>query len=311
MNKITYPVCRGSFNNWIKTNGYEHISKTISNLKLFDVSLRDGLQSINKDLQAKFTTEHKLNLYEDIIKKYNPEYIEVGSLVSPKILPILADSEDIFNKLRHQEDKNFLLVPSLVKLRTSVNIGCKNISLITSVSESFQLSNTKKTLSQTKEEIVEMMYELDNFTTKNPRIKIYLSCIDHCPIEGQIPIDKIVSEIKFYNDVCKPDIICLSDTCGNLEYENFVKILNKIKNEGIEYKKISLHLHIDSNKLENYKKIFFKALDRNIGEFDVSLLETGGCSVTMGAGKTKPNLSYELYYKFLSEYIEYKYIKSN
>ena len=42
--------------------------------------------------------------------------------------------------------------------------------------------------------------------------------------------------------------------------------------------------------------------DKNIIEFDVSMLETGGCSVTMGS-KTKPNLSYNLYYKFLCDYI--------
>ena len=302
--KFIYPKCYNSFKLWLNSNKkFKQIFNEIGNPRIFDVSLRDGIQSLNNQEQKKFTTEYKLSLYKEILDKHNPNAIEVGSLVSPKVLPILSDSLIIYEKTSLITDINYLLVPNSVKLKDAINIGCNNISVITSVSESFQLANTKKTINETKSDIVELMYEFYSICKINkPKTKLYLSCIDHCPIEGQISHEKIINEIKYYDKICKPDIICLSDTCGNLQHQNFIKIIDKINDEGINSDKLSLHLHINQDNLINAQKIFYSALDRKISEFDVSLLENGGCSVTMGS-KTKPNLSYDLYYKFIVDYI--------
>jgi isopropylmalate/homocitrate/citramalate synthase len=306
MKKIIYPNCNITFKKWLYVNkNYLEFYNSIKP-RVFDVTLRDGLQSIKREEQEKYTTDIKLQIYNDIINKYNPNYIEIGSIVSKKILPIMSDSLEIYDKTYKPDTNNFLLVPSESKLQDALNHNCYNISLISSVSEQFQLSNTKKTLEQTKSEILGIMYELySNPKIKNPRVKLYLSCIDHCPISGQIPLDFIASEITYYNQICKPDIICLSDTCGNLSSDNFILLVNMINKLGVPSEKLSLHLHVDKNNIENSQQIFSIALDRNILEFDISLLDSGGCSVTMGS-KTKPNLSYELYYKFLCDYIMHK-----
>jgi len=146
MIKTLNPICKSSFLKWLKTNqNYENIYNSIGNLKIFDVSLRDGIQSISPEAHSKYTTKSKLSIYDNIIKKYNPNYIEVGSLVSPKVLPILADSEEIFSKVSLlNNNKNYLLIPNSSKLRKSIELGCYNISLISSVSDSFQIKNTKK-----------------------------------------------------------------------------------------------------------------------------------------------------------------------
>lgn len=307
MKNIFYPKCSNSLKQWLQTNPIYMETYNNINPRIFDVTLRDGLQSVKKNDQFKYTTEVKLEMYNNIVNKYNPTFLEVGSLVSPKVLPILADSLEIYKQIK--SENNFLLIPNQIKLKDALYNGCKNISLISSVSEKFQLTNTKKNLKQTKSDILDIMYELDsNLKISNPIVKLYLSCIDHCPISGQIPLDTIIKEIKYYNDICKPDIICLSDTCGNLSHQNFIEIVDKSYELGVPYSNLSLHLHIDMENLENVQKIFSSALDRNISEFDISLLESGGCSVTMGS-KTKPNLSYELYYKFLVDYIMEKYIK--
>jgi hypothetical protein len=71
---------------------------------------------------------------------------------------------------------------------------------------------------------------------------------------------------------------------------------------------ISLHLHIKPDREDIIEKIIHKALDYKIASFDVSMLEIGGCSVTMTKDKLAPNLSYELYYKALCNYIVKKCI---
>lgn len=306
MAKLIYPTCYKSFNKWIGTNkNYQNVYDFVKP-RIFDVSLRDGLQSLKKEEQRKYSTEVKTELYANILSKYRPDSIEIGSLVSEKVLPIFSDSIQMHLNTINNRDKNFILVPSMSKFKPIIENKITNISLITSVSESFQMANIKKTLSETKSDILEIMYGLySNEKIKNPRVKLYISCIDHCPIEGKISDDFIVEEILYYNKICKPDIICLSDTCANLTFENFKNIIDKINSKGIPNEKLSLHLHVKSDieSIGQAQKIFSYSLDKKIVEFDVSLLETGGCSVTMGSSKTKPNLSYELYYKFLVDYI--------
>lgn len=308
MNKILkkYPSCYKSLIKFINSNEtYANIYNMIKPT-LFDVSLRDGLQNIKKDDITKYTTEDKIKLYNQIILIHNPAELEVGSIVSKKFFPIFSDTLELYTKLDNIKN-NYLLVPSSSKLKLAINSGCKNFSFISSVSESFQKKNTNKSIEQTKNEILEMMYEIvSNPSTSNPKVKIYLSCVNNCPIEGKISNDLISNEIIYYNNVCKPDIICLSDTCANLSYDDFSDIITRANKGGVSYEKISLHLHIDlTNKdfYSNLQKIFNDSMDKGITKFDISFLESGGCVMTLGNDDTKPNLSYELYYRLLVDYI--------
>ena len=62
-------------------------------LRLFDVTLRDGLQSIKKI----YTIQEKKDMLHNIIRKYpNTKDIEIGSMVSSKILPQMNDSFELY-----------------------------------------------------------------------------------------------------------------------------------------------------------------------------------------------------------------------
>jgi len=355
--------CAKSFGSWLKSNPqYTKIYKNLGSPKPFDVSLRDGLQSSKEILD----TTYKLNMFTKSCVHYTPQAVEIGSLVSPKILPMLADSAILYKMTRDvvlgciPEDKDlsleidrredllveldripegkdlpelgcipegkdllvelgcipegkdiplYLLIPSSSKLADAIELGCSHISLISSVSEKFQLANTKKTLEQTKQNI---KYICDNFQGK---IKLYLSCIDTCPLAGPIDHIYICEQIVWYWKECGVNTICLSDTVGSLTPKSFISIIDQAHSQGVPYESISLHLHVGLES--DVIKIMFEALDRGITGFDVSYLETGGCSVTMGMpsssdkskSKIKPNLSYPLYYKGLTSYIESKNIE--
>ena len=91
------------------------------------------------------------------------------------------------------------------------------------------------------------------------------------------------------------DCICLSDTYGTLNEEDFEYIVDTCAYFGFPLSKLSLYLHVSKNRELEVEKIIHKALDRKIINFDVSLLETGGCCITIYREKINPNLSYELY----------------
>jgi isopropylmalate/homocitrate/citramalate synthase len=274
----------------------------ILGIKIFDVTLRDGLQSIPLNEEPNFTFENKLKLLNHINEEYSPNDIELGSIVSPKILPILKDSMKLYDYHSQNYNNGYILIPSKNRLKTGINNGVTNFSFITSVSNSFQEINTKRSVEQNKNELIEMMYEIfSNEKIINPSIKLYISCINNCPIEGKICYTKILSEIKFYQERVKPDIICLSDTCGTLEEEDFINIIEGCYYSNIDLNKISLHLHVKNE--ENVKKLIHIALKNNIKMFDISLLNTGGCSVTMGREYINKNLTYELFYEAIFEYL--------
>jgi isopropylmalate/homocitrate/citramalate synthase len=277
--------------------------------KPFDVTLRDGLQSLSKENQKLYTLEKKKEIYEKINLIYRPKSIEFGSIVSKNILPIFSDTLELFNYIDNNEikysTKNYILIPSKEKLLEVINIpNLNNFSFITSVSDVFQKKNTKKSLYDNDNELNCMIDLLKKSQKKNNfNVKLYVSCINECPINGKINNNIIINRILKLNELNVNDI-CLSDTCGTLDLNDFEYIVDMCFSKGVLFSKLSLHLHVKTTREDIVEQIFFAALNRGIVNFDVSFLNTGGCSVTMNKDKIAPNLSYELYYKFLTKYIQ-------
>jgi pyruvate/oxaloacetate carboxyltransferase len=131
-------------------------------------------------------------------------------------------------------------------------------------------------------------------------VKLYVSCINECPIEGKIDNNVIIEKIQKYQKL-KPDILCLSDTCGTLTAEDLNYIISNLNNK--HFNNLSLHLHVKPGREDEVEQIIHRAVDFGITSFDVSALKSGGCSVTMKETELAPNLSYELYYKSLATYL--------
>ncbi len=322
--KQIYPKCITSFQKFLKSD--QQYSKIYTELlkspKVFDVSLRDGLQSINKYEINSYDISKKKEIYYNILETQKPEYMEIGSFVSPKMMPIFNDTIELYRDLEINavstenglKPETYLFIPTFEKLvelnmtHNDVFSSCKNFSLITSCSFGFQMKNINKTLIETKNELKKMMEMLEKI--KGPddgyKIKLYISCVNECPINGKLDLDYIVDEIMYYYMNYKLSNICLSDTMGTLEPDDFEKIIDKCLFWGLNIDFISLHLHFkegDEKDEERVEKIMKKALSRKINLYDVSELRTGGCELTLQKKNLKNNLTYELFYKCLVDKI--------
>ena len=237
LTNFLYPRCANTFRKWFLSNSkYEVIYRELGTPIPFDVSLRDGLQALPKEIQRDFTTNDKLKIYHNIIFNYKPLNIEIGSIVSEKVLPIFADTMEIMNVLLHNsktsdsldESNKYLLVPNKANLQNIINNPHINhFSFISSVSNSFQIKNTRMSLDESDHEIAAMIEELSmsKHRTVAPVIKLYVSCISECPMEGKIDCDFIINRLVKLNTL-KVDAICLSDTCGTLQVEEFEHIID-------------------------------------------------------------------------------------
>lgn len=302
-----YPKCGRSFMDLIGSDGRllnKYIIHKIKNVKLFDVTLRDGLQSLTNEEQLAFKTDDKKFLYNYITQKYHVKNLEIGSCVNKKILPIFNDTEELLNytKLNNKDINNYILVPNYEQLLNAIQFGARNFSFITSVSNSFQMKNTKMTIEQSYNEIHNMMVFLDDSPLKDYNIKLYVSCISKCPIEGNITINTIVNNLVKLHKL-RPDKLCLSDTCGELQPVQLYNIIQGLIFNKLDLSRFSLHLHVKPERELEVEKLFHLALDHGINEFDVSYLKSGGCSLTMDKNEIAPNMSYEQFYKFLTTYL--------
>lgn len=322
---INYPITYRCFFDFLKSDKkYEKLYKKLGCPSVFDVTLRDGLQSLDIEKQKTMDFIKKKNLYQTIYFNHYPKNIEVGSLVSNKIFPVFNDSMDLLSYIeKHQESlksnfdylfplktNNYILVPNSNKLREKIyHVQIKlekspfNYSFITSTSNSFQCKNIRMSLDESDQDILNMIYMLDDkFGKRDYQIKLYVSCINECPIEGKLDSDLIIDRLLMLNKF-NVDIICLSDTCGTLEPYDFKYIMSKCIEYGIPRSKMSLHLHVKQGREDIVEELIHIALDYGIIEFDVSLINSGGCSVTMDKNRLVPNLSYDLFYKSLTTYL--------
>jgi hydroxymethylglutaryl-CoA lyase len=196
----------------------------------------------------------------------------------------------------------YLLIPTLPRLVDAIDNGVSGVSFITSVSESFQMKNTRKTLEQTRSELKEMLEYIDD-RAPHLHTKLYVSCINCCPINGYQDMDYVLNQLLQYSNF---DIneLCLSDTCGNISFDTFEYIVDAMIVFGFPVSKISVHLHVSSTNARNVEQILLYCFRKGIWRFDVSSIETGGCSVTMHKSTTSANLSYDFFYSTLNKYAE-------
>lgn len=279
---------------------------------LFDVSLRDGIQGAR---HSDWPTSKKREVFSTIQSVYNPQSIEIGSLCSYKLLPIMADTQELYNHTMQSLAENnnnpentsiYVLIPSFSKLPLSIKCNMKHLSFITSVSNTFQLKNTNMTIQQVKTNFANMFEQFKGeLDTSKCTKKLYISCINECPIVGKLDNDFIVNEIlSYHSSKFSFDELCLSDTCGTLQYDDFCYIVEHIHFFGIPLSKISIHLHVSKNNLENLENILRYCFRKGIRKFDIAMVETGGCSVTMKSEALLSNMTYEQFYTILYKHID-------
>jgi len=314
--KKIYPICVNSFKKWLNYNDYNKIYNNLGSPKPFDITLKNYFQKYN--VNSNIFYYKQLELYHKICLKYRPASIEIYHTLTDNLLPnYIEEHQDNLqiellelNGILNKKVNKFIFIPNKQYLNKIMyfldNKKLNNISFETSISEGLYNHNTLKTLINLDQELYEMMYMLnENINIKKfPFIKLYVSCINECPINGKINNDFIINRLLQLNKM-KIDNICLSDTCGTLNITDFEYIVDNCNENGLPFKKLSLQLNIKKNRIKEIEKIIHSALDRRIINFDVADSEI----ITINKNSTNQNnLSYEFYYKSLVKYIE-KYKK--
>ena len=115
-------------------------------IKIIEVGPRDGLQNEKKaiDVQDKIT-------FIDLLSQCGFPEIEAGAFVSPKWVPQMASSEDIFQHLQHKSQQGMTysaLVPNLKGMEKALELGVQKICVFTAASATFNQKNINCTIQE-------------------------------------------------------------------------------------------------------------------------------------------------------------------
>ncbi|MDN4524206.1 hydroxymethylglutaryl-CoA lyase [Fictibacillus fluitans] len=235
-------------------------------IELCEVGPRDGLQNESKLLSA----ETKLDLIERLISA-GLRNIECVSFVNPKVVPQMADAEEIVSRLPKREDVRYGgLVLSESGLKRALKTDIDALHVVTTSSDSFNLKNARRTVEQAVAELVPVIKE---GRSAGKVVSGVLGTAFGCPFEGEVPLKNVLGIAeKFLKAGCTE--ITLADTTGMANPAQVREVVSRFYEAFGHDLSLGLHFHNTrglglANILAGYQS--------GVKRFDSSIAGLGGC----------------------------------
>lgn len=255
-------------------------------VKIVEVGPRDGLQNEKQALSI----EQRLSFINDLIDA-GLKSIEVGSCVSAKWVPQMAQSDELFKLLSQRNDLNLsLLTPNLKGFEAALAVGCKEVAVFTAASESFTRKNINCSINESLQRFSEIFKAAQ---ANNVRVRGYVSCMVDCPYEGAIDPKQVVNVVKRLHDMGCYEI-SLGETIGTATPDRVQKVWQACLAE-LDSKILAGHFH---NTYGMAIANIYQSLQQGIRVFDSSLAGLGGCPYAKGSSG---NVATEDLYYLLSQ----------
>ncbi|ENW30918.1 hydroxymethylglutaryl-CoA lyase [Acinetobacter lwoffii] len=254
-------------------------------VKIVEVGPRDGLQNEKIPL----TLDDRKNLILDLMKT-GLQSIEVGSCVSAKWVPQMADSDALFASLPQDPNIQFsLLTPNLKGFESALAVGCKEVAVFTAASESFTRKNINCSIDESFEKFADVMSAAK---ANDIKVRGYVSCMVDCPYEGAIDPKQVVKVTQRLLEMGCYEV-SLGETIGTATPDR-VKYVWEACLAELDAKVLAGHFH---NTYGMAIANIYQSLLQGIRVFDSSIAGLGGCPYAQGASG---NVSTEDLYYLLS-----------
>jgi hydroxymethylglutaryl-CoA lyase len=241
-------------------------------IKIVEVGPRDGLQNESVSLPVLDRIEFIQKLIGAGLK-----FIEGGSFVSPKAIPQLAQSEEVWRALQPSPADLSFLVPNSKGLDRAIEAGVKSIAFFTATSEEFNRRNIGMSVDESLAKDSTMVERLKSDGV-DVRIRGYVSTAFGCPYEGVQSVDRVCEVAsRLFGMGCEE--VSIGDTIGVAHPAQVERVLEVLKKK-FDLQKIALHFHDTRGMaIVNIKT----ALDLGVTIFDSSVGGLGGCPYAQGA----------------------------
>ena len=244
--------------------------KLPARVRIVEVGPRDGLQNESLTLSVADRIEFCLGLIDAGLP-----VVEPGAFVSPKWVPQMAGSEDVFKALPKDRAQLPMLVPNRQGFERARSAGVSAIAIFTAASDTFNLKNTNATM----EESIRRFGEFVGEAKKDSMfVRGYISTCFGCPYEGPVAPARVAEVARRLIELgC--DEISLGDTIGAGVPTQVDDVIEAVL-ASAELSRLGVHFHdTRGTALANV----LRALELGVAIVDSSAGGLGGCPYAPGA----------------------------
>ncbi|SIR87063.1 hydroxymethylglutaryl-CoA lyase [Aquipseudomonas alcaligenes] len=240
-------------------------------VRLVEVGPRDGLQNEKQPISV----ADKVRLTNDL-SAAGLSYIEVGSFVSPKWVPQMAGSAEVFAGIQYKPGVVYgALTPNLKGFETAVDAGVKEVAVFAAASEAFSQRNINCSIAESLGRFVPVM---EAAKAHGITVRGYVSCVLGCPYEGEVAPEQVAAVARELLAMGCYEI-SLGDTIGT-GTAGKTRTLFEVVGRDIPRDKLAGHFHDTYGQaLAN----IYASLLEGIAVFDSSVAGLGGCPYAKGA----------------------------
>ena len=240
-----------------------------------EVGPRDGLQSIPRSMAT--AAKHR---WIAALAAAGVGTIEVGSFVSPRFLPQMADAALVVRNARLIPGLTVAaLAPNFRGARNAFEAGVHQLVIPVSASNEHSLANVRLTTEQAIDEAKKVFELRDSISAEQrPAVEIGISTAFGCSLSGPVSEDWVI-ELAVHLATAGADAVHLSDTVGYANPAQVKRLTFRLKRE-IGEKVGAAHFHNTRGQgLANA----VVALEAGAFALDASLAGLGGCPYAPGA----------------------------
>ena len=242
-----------------------------SHVRLVEVGPRDGLQNEARPISV----ADKVQLV-DALTHAGLSYIEVGSFVSPKWVPQMAGSADVFAQIQRKPGVTYgALAPNVRGFEDALAAGVKEVAVFAAASEAFSQRNINCSINESLERFAPIMAAAKQHGVS---VRGYVSCVLGCPYEGEIAPQQVAAVAReLYAMGCYE--VSLGDTIGT-GTAGATRRLFEVVGAQVPRDRLAGHFH------DTYGQAIaniYASLLEGINVFDSSIAGLGGCPYAKGA----------------------------
>jgi hydroxymethylglutaryl-CoA lyase len=244
---------------------------SIDGVKVVEVGPRDGLQNE----KVTIPTEAKVD-YITALGDAGLRVIEAGAFVSPKWVPQMADSAEVYRNIPKDPGVEYpVLVPNARGLERAIEAGVTSIAIFTAASDTFNQRNINMTID---ESIANYVPVAARAREEGIRVRGYVSTAFGCPYEGEVAPEKVLEVVARLLDLGCYEV-SVGDTIGvgtPMQVQGVIGVLLQV----VPATRLAMHFHdTRGTALANA----LAAMEMGIGTFDASSGGLGGCPYAPGA----------------------------
>lgn len=233
--------------------------------------LRDGLQNERQLI----STPKKLEII-GLLADAGLKRIQVVSFVNPRLVPQMADAEQICRGLDRSRDVLYSgLVLNTQGIERAASAGLRHVAASISASDSHSRKNANASLPEARQRIAEMIR-----AGKKHGLQISggLQCVFGCRFEGRIDPNGVFDLVKELLDLDIDELV-LADTTGMANPLSIQDISGRVLELAGD---IPVYLHLHDTEGKGLANALI-AMQVGIAHFDTAFGGTGGCPFIKGA----------------------------